>query len=187
MLIAMAGLPGTGKSTIAARLAEKLGDVVLCKDVVRTEMFATIDYSREQDDATMEAIYARARRILCTTGHAVIIDGRTFSKAYQVRDLLNLVALVSRPVRESTGQRPVPPVRIIECICSDEVIRERLERDMKSGNHPAGNRNFDMYLDVKARAEPLTVPRLVLDTGNLSLEECVDLAMDSLARPEIIG
>ena len=36
MLVAMAGLPGTGKSTLAASLAESLGGVVLSKDVVRT-------------------------------------------------------------------------------------------------------------------------------------------------------
>ncbi|HEY3787452.1 MAG TPA: AAA family ATPase, partial [Urbifossiella sp.] len=87
MLIAMAGLPGTGKSTLAARLAEKLGGVVLCKDVVRARLFPVVDYSREQDDRTMRAIYAEAWRIIRMEKRPVIIDGRTFSKAYQVRDL----------------------------------------------------------------------------------------------------
>jgi predicted kinase len=35
VLIAMAGLPGTGKSRIAARRAIELGTVVLSKDSVR--------------------------------------------------------------------------------------------------------------------------------------------------------
>src|SRR5947209_4224497 len=89
MLIAMAGLPGTGKSALAARLAARLGGVVLSKDVVRAAMFPppALDYSREQDDLTLAAIYAAARRILGTSRHAVIIDGRTFSRAYQLRDL----------------------------------------------------------------------------------------------------
>ena len=33
MLIAMAGLPGTGKSTLAARLADALGGVVLSSEI----------------------------------------------------------------------------------------------------------------------------------------------------------
>ncbi len=37
MLIALAGLPATGKSTLAARLANELGGVVLSKDTVRAE------------------------------------------------------------------------------------------------------------------------------------------------------
>jgi adenylylsulfate kinase len=163
----MAGLPGTGKSTLAARLAAALCGVVLSKDVVRAQLFppGVLDYSREQDDRTLAVIYARAHRIMCTTGHTVIIDGRTFSRAYQIRDLF--------AAAEKIGTTP----RIIECVCSDELIRERLERDHATGTHPAGNRTFAMYLDVKARAESITVPRLVLDTGTKSLNDCVTEAL----------
>lgn len=165
MLIAMAGLPGTGKSTLAARLAERLGGVVLSKDVIRAQLFPVVDYSREQDDAALAEIYTRARQ---STGPA-IIDGRTFSKAYQVRDLF--------AAAEAIGKTP----RIIECIASDDVIRARLERDLASGIHPAKNRTFELYLEVKARAEPLTVPRLTLDTGAIPLDECVRRAMEYIA------
>ena len=168
MLIAMAGLPGTGKSAIAARLVEKLGGVVLCKDEVRAALFPppALDFSREQDDLTLQAIYLAAQSILANSRFPVIIDGRTFSKAYQVQDLYAAV--------EAMGESP----RIIECVCSDEVARERLDRDRLQGNHPAGNRAFELYLELKARAEPLAVPRLVLDTGKLTLEECVAAAIE---------
>jgi predicted kinase len=39
MLIAMAGLPASGKSTIAARLAKELGGVILSKDQVQAVLF----------------------------------------------------------------------------------------------------------------------------------------------------
>ena len=66
MLIVMAGLPGTGKSTLAGRLAAELGGVVLNKDAVRALLFPppVLDYSREQDDLVMQAIYAAAANIL---------------------------------------------------------------------------------------------------------------------------
>lgn len=160
MLIAMAGLPGTGKSTLAARIAERIGGLVLNKDVVRAELFPVVEYTREQDDAAVAWMYAEAARRIAE--QPVIIDGRTFSKAYQARDLF-----------EAAARMGVEP-RIIECVASDEVVKARLERDLASGSHPAKNRTFEMYRDVKHRVEPLCVPRLTVDTGTTPLEDCVE-------------
>jgi adenylylsulfate kinase len=164
MLIAMAGLPGSGKSTLAACLEERLGAAVLDKDRVRAALFppSVLDYSAEQDDIAMAAIYRAAAAILkADPRQAVILDGRTFLRAGQVRDLLALAASLGAPPH------------IIECACDDAVARERLERDLAAGSHPAGNRTFALYLSLKAAAEPIAVPHLVLDTGKTPLEECV--------------
>src|SRR5690242_3631604 len=95
MLIAMAGLPGTGKSTLAARLAEELPGVVLSKDAVRAALFPPplLDYSAAEGDIAMAAVY-RAAAYLHTAfpQQAVILEGRTFLRAYQVRDLFALAA-----------------------------------------------------------------------------------------------
>ncbi|MFO0801886.1 MAG: ATP-binding protein [Gemmataceae bacterium] len=163
MLIAMAGLPGTGKSTLAARIAEWIGGVVLNKDVVRAELFPVVEYTREQDDAAVAWMYEEASRRIAE--QPVIIDGRTFSKAYQVRDLF-----------EAAARMGVEP-RIIECVASDDAVKRRLERDMADGSHPAKNRTFEMYQEVKRLAEPLMMPRLTLDTGILPLDECVGRAI----------
>src|SRR5262245_43114768 len=117
MLIAMAGLPGTGKSTIAARLEIALGAVVLSKDRVRAALFPppALDYSRQQDDVCMKALYRAAECILkASPGQNVILDGRTFLRTYQIRDLLDVGAVVD--------QVPV----IIECVSNDDTARHRL-------------------------------------------------------------
>ena len=83
MLIAMAGLPGTGKSTLAAHLAERLGGVVLNKDRVRAALFPppVLDYSAEQDEITMAAIFQAAAAILrADSRRAVVVDGRTLPR-----------------------------------------------------------------------------------------------------------
>src|SRR5262245_57926302 len=160
----MAGLPGTGKSTLAACLEERLGAVVLDKDRVRAALFQprVLDYSAVQNDLSMAALYRADPQ------RAVILDGRTFLRPGQVQSLLDLAT--------SLGERP----RIIECVCDDTLAKERLERDLAQGSHPAGNRTFALYLSLKAAAEPIAVPRLILDTGRLSLEECVRRCLDYL-------
>lgn len=155
MLVAMAGLPGTGKSTLAARLAEALGGVVLSKDVVRAALFPppVLDYTAAQDDLAMSAVFAAAKLLLTTNpALVVILDGRTFRKAVQVAELL--------AVGHAVHQEPF----VIECVCAEAVARERLDRDAATGLHPAGNRTGDLHAAVKATAEALTIPRLVLDT-----------------------
>jgi predicted kinase len=163
MLIAMAGLPGTGKSTLADRLAATLNGVILSKDVVRAALFPppVLDYSPAQDDAAMSVVFAAARIILAADpNRVVILDGRTFRRSAQVADLL--------AIARDIGQEPV----VIECVCDDDVARTRLDRDAAAGGHPAGNRTAALYAAVKSAAEPLTLPRLTLDTGRLTLDEC---------------
>ena len=164
MLILMAGLPGSGKSTLAARLADALGGVVLCKDVVRAALFPApvLDYSAAQDHIAITAVYSVAAYILnAHPATHVFLDGRTFSKPGQLDAPLAMAA--------SFGVK----LRVIECVCSDEVARARITADHSAGAHLAGNRTPDMYDRVKAAAVPLTVPRLTLDTGALALDDCV--------------
>jgi predicted kinase len=168
MLIAMAGLPASGKSTLAARLATELGGVMLNKDQVRAALFPApvLDYSTAENEISMDAVFNAAAYIRRTfPERPVFIDGRTFLRSSQVHDLFALARLLEE----------VP--RIIECVCSEDVARQRLERDLASGTHPARNRTFDLYLTVKESAVPITVSHLVLDTGQMTLEQCVECSL----------
>ena len=100
---------------------------------------------------------------------AVILDGRTFLCAKQVDGLRCLAAAV--------GESP----RIIECVCDDTVAKQRLKKDQFQGGHPAANRTFALYQQLKETAVPITLPPLVLDTGRLSVEQCVQQALDWIA------
>lgn len=173
MLVAMTGLPGSGKSTLAVRLAGALGGVVLSKDVVRAALFPppVLDYSPAQDDIAMDAVYRAAAHVLrARPSRPVFLDGRTFSKPGQLDAPLALAASLGLPLR------------VIECVCADDVARARIGADHAAGAHPAGNRTPDLYDRVKAGAVPLTVPRLTLDTGALSLDGCISRALVYLAE-----
>jgi predicted kinase len=168
MLIALAGLPGTGKSTLAGLLATRLPAVVLDKDRVRACLFppGDIAYSADQDDFVMDVVYRLADQLLRRDrGRHVFIDGRTFSKQEQVTELLRWASRIG------------VPLKMIECVCADEVAESRLGQDAACSAHPAANRTVALYRSLKAQADPLTVPRLVIDTGRAGPAACAEQAL----------
>ena len=153
MLIIMAGLPGTGKSTVARRLAHRLGAAILSKDVVRHAVFPPdlIEYSTEQDDFVIDMLLQAATYIWSRHPEkTIILDGRTFSRASQRQHVINFA--------EQANQR----WRIIECICADDVAKSRLAEP--DPTHPAGNRTPALYDEVKARWEPIAEDHIVVRT-----------------------
>jgi predicted kinase len=167
MLILMAGLPGTGKSTLSRAVAEELGGTVLDKDIIRAALFppADIEYSTEQDEFVMRVMLKVAGYILRKDStRRVFLDGRTFSRRYQLDRATGYA--------DAIGQ----PWRIIECVCSEESAKRRLSED---ASHLAANRTFGLYLEVKARFEEITLSKTVVNT-DLPLAECVAQARISL-------
>ena len=83
-VIALVGLPGAGKSTLAAALAERLpGARVLDKDKVRHVLFDPCDYTSAERDVVFAAMLDAARYHL-GRDRIVIFDGLTFSRRSQV-------------------------------------------------------------------------------------------------------
>ncbi|GAC1388471.1 MAG: AAA family ATPase [Ktedonobacteraceae bacterium] len=168
MLIAMAGLPGTGKSTLAHHLADALGAIVLDKDVIRAALFppAWVEYTTEQDDFCMSIMFQIGAYMLHKDPHQpVILDGRTFSRHYQVMALKRFIEELQIPLR------------IIECVCSEETARQRLE-EAASGKekHLAENRDYALYLEIRARFEPINEPKLVVNTDE-DFAHCLDMCL----------
>jgi len=81
MIVLMAGLPGTGKSTLARELADRTSGRVLSKDEIRHAIFLPeeIEYSSRQDDFCMQQMLETARLLLSRNRTRVIfLDGRPF-------------------------------------------------------------------------------------------------------------
>lgn len=150
----LAGLPASGKSTLARELAERLDRcAVLDKDRVRAALFPgpMTDYTFEQDALCMRAVIDAATYMTRNNlaGH-IIFDGRTFSRAAQIEEVV-LAA-------EEAGAA----WRILHLSCSDEAAEARLSAP--DPGHPAANRDAALYYRVKVAFEPIMREKLDLDT-----------------------
>ena len=143
--VLMAGLPGTGKSTLAAHLANALQGIVLNKDVIRAAVFPEpfVEYSIEQDELVMDLMLAAAAWL--EQRHPslwIFFDGRTFSRRAQ--------------------RARVAAAYTILCACPEELAERRLANDT---SHPARNRDFALYQRVRAQFEPIDGPHWIAETS----------------------
>ena len=151
--VLLAGLPGTGKSTLAQALAARLNATILDKDRVRAALFpnALIDYSDEQDQLCMRAMLAAAAYLTERLRvDYILFDGRTFSRQLQVEEVLQAALQAGAHWR------------ILQLVCADEVVEQRLACNDPA--HPAQNRSLDLYRTLQHQAEPILRANLPVET-----------------------
>lgn len=155
MLIAMAGLPGTGKSTIGQVVASRLGIPVISVDPIET---AILQAGIDSDQPTGLAAYLVAE----TLTERVLMAG-----SGAMVDAVNAVA----PAREqwvTLAARVKEPIKFIEVICSDpDLHRSRIEQWQRSMPHHqlswnAVEQSFDDYAEWTGASA--AVARITLDS-----------------------
>lgn len=125
-LVVVGGLPGSGKTTLAAGIAETLGWIHLRTDEVRHDATGVARddhqprafwegmYSPRASDATYRMLLERAGELLAM-GESVVVDG-TFLEARRRQAMATMAASVAADLTE------------IECVAPMHTIHERLRR-----------------------------------------------------------
>jgi predicted kinase len=169
VLIAMAGLPGSGKSTVAEALGAQLRTPVVSVDPLES---AILRSGIESDQPTGLAAYLVAETIaesVLRAGQGIIVDA--VNAVSPARDQWVLLA-----------DRVGVEVRFIETVCSDDALhRRRLDertRDLEHIAEPtwhAVEQRLDEYAPWSGAAD--ACPRLTLDT----VSELDALVADAIA------
>lgn len=175
MLLLVMGLPGTGKSYFAERIAREIGADILRTDEIRKELagikksehhyedFGIGLYTEEMTQRTYNEMYERAKEML-KKGDSCILDA-TFSKktqregAYEIAKELN--------TRYST----------IECICPEEIVTKRMEERFKD-QKAVSDATLEIYQKLKDVYDSMDEDEIhiTIDTSK-NLDENLRLAL----------
>ncbi|WP_337187876.1 AAA family ATPase [Phenylobacterium sp.] len=153
-LIVLAGLPGSGKSTIARELARRIGAVWLRIDTIET---AIADMDTPIADAGYRAAWALARDNL-RLGLDVV--GDSVNPWMETRDAW-------RAAGRDAGARVVE----IEVVCSDTAEHRRRVETRQADIAGLTPPTWREVVDRDYR--PWTRERLVVDTARRGLDACV--------------
>lgn len=136
-IVALVGLPGAGKSTVAGHLARALGLRRVCRDAVRAAMFPQCRWTPTEKRAAYRAVLL-ATEVNLALGCATVVDGMTFSRE---RDRDKLAALAAR-LRV--------PLVLLWLDLPAALARARVDAD---AGHPAGDRDARLVDVVQERFE----------------------------------
>ncbi len=150
VLAVFAGLPGVGKSTLAAGVAAELPAAVLAVD--------TVDFTLQRYDVTEPrpgfaayGVVAALAEVQLRIGHSVIIDAVNPVRA-------------ARQLWVDLADRMGVPLRVVEVVCGDDAEhRRRVEARYAARDHD-GIPDWVRVLERRAEYEPYPGPRLVVDT-----------------------
>jgi hypothetical protein len=168
-LIVVGGLPGSGKSTVAGALAERIGADCLSSDVLRKELAGAEPgarlpaavgagiYSAAMSALTYRELLVQAERQL-RSGRSVVLDA-TFGRAAARR----AAAALARAV----GGMFVAA----ECRCPARLARERLAARARPGYAGPSDAGWEVYRSLRRTFEPW--PDAVPADTARPLEDCL--------------
>jgi len=160
-VIAVTGLAGSGKTSLARAIGSELGLPVVSSDAVRKELFEITErygygvgpYSSDASRQTDQTMIERGRGLLVQQG-GVVLEG-TFRR--------NAHRLSAREMAFKSGAE----WRVIECLLPPQLVHERIERRARL-NEGLSDATWETYLRQRREFEAfddLDGQRLQLDTS----------------------
>lgn len=161
MIIVVCGLPGTGKTTIAKALSQRIGAILLRTDVIRKELLAENTYTEKERDSVYERMLVTADEKL-QNGEGCVLDGTFYKKS--LRDKARRIA-----------EKNKSDFLIVECMLHEDLVKKRIT----SRKNDASEADFGVYQKAKKNFEPIREKHIIIDTSK-DTKECVNKIMKEL-------
>ena len=151
-LVALCGLPGTGKSYFARKLTEVIPMVVLESDRIRKLLVTEPRYTPDEHSRVFNACHSLIEDLL-QQGHRALFDATNLTESfrqplYRICDKLSL------------------PLILVRFTAPQEVVRHRLE-EREKGRHPGNYSDADwlIYCRLSPYEEPVGRRHLNVDSS----------------------
>lgn len=156
MIVIVFGLPGSGKSFFASRLAKMISAGYINSDRIRMEMFKKRTYSEEEKAAVYNAMLVKMREALDQYKNLVL--DATFHKNETRQPFL----------QEIKGKGKI---YFIEVWTTEDIARERLKE-----SRPYSEADYDVYKLIRQHWEPLEELHLMLESTNENIDSMLQKA-----------
>ena len=162
IVVIVFGLPGTGKSYFASRLAERINAEYINSDRLRKELFPERTYSDKEKEMVYREMLEKTQRAINENTN-VVLDA-TFYK----NDVRN------RLLEEIKNNAEIS---FIEIRAAEDIIRQRLQKE-----RPYSEADFEVYKLIQQQWEPLNAPHLMMSSTDYNISDMLQKAMDHLQK-----
>lgn len=159
MLVIVLGLPGSGKSFFAKALAKRLDAAYVSSDRMRNTVGARGKYSKEEKMQIYHLMREETGKH-ASAGKKVVVDG-----TFYLTEMIDLFKTLSPAL--------ATPIYFMSVVADEKLIKERL-----SSPRDDSEADYDVYLNIKEKVEPLQIPHLTLRSGRDNIDEMISAAMD---------
>lgn len=173
VLIILSGLPGSGKTTFASKVALALPAIVVESDMVRHALFPERKYSNEENRVVHAVAHALMRYYL-RLGRNTVADATNLARWHR-QMLLRL------------AQNLNVPAIVVQTRAPEGVIAERLGwRSSHKPENDFSDADWRVYQKLAASAQAVQEPHLRIDTTK-DLEAGVKRTLSAVKRARLEG
>lgn len=167
MIVVVFGLPGSGKSYFASRLAKMINAGYINSDRLRKDMFKDRTYSEEEKAAVYKAMVDKMKEAI-NQNRNLVLDA-TFHKNETRKRLI-----------QDTERKD--DILFIEVKADENIIKERLKAE-----RPYSEADFEVYKSIRKHYERMNEPHLILESTNKNVDYMLQKAVDYLKRKDDKG
>ncbi|MBM4405478.1 MAG: ATP-binding protein [Chloroflexi bacterium] len=173
-LLMLSGLPGTGKSTQAKKLAERLSATIIESDDIRRKLFAAPAFTDVESSYVFQVCYLVMERLL-KKGVPIVFDAtnRLERHRQQVYDI---------------AEACKADLHIVHVDAPQAIVRERLERRLKKpGIKSQAVADWKVYVRMRRDVERIGRPHMSINTAketDAAIEKVVAAVKQKMSAEE---